>query len=312
MAIITVNAPTGRIARVDDVRRAVEALGDGHRVTLMIHGFRYCPTTPSADPHRRLYATDRRKSCWKSVSWAHYLHLDRRPDLHGIGFGWPGLGRLDQVAARAFEAGQALAALINLINQDRPDLRLGLMAHSLGARVALRALRDVPAGAVETGLLLSGAAYRDEARAALGAEAAQSTRFVNVISGENLAFDVMFRLFAPARHSLSPSLAQGLGQGGGQGLGQPARPPQPGWIDLAIDRPAHLDALAGLGYRTAGPRYPVCHWSSFIRPGLFPLYRHLLGPQGSAVHAALQRALCPGTRPGPALRTDAALGQPIT
>jgi len=290
MSIIAVNAPGERVSIANTVECMLPQQPIGGAITIMTHGFRYCPFTPEADPHTRLFSPQQRKSSWKSVSWAHYLHLNRPDAGLGIGFGWPGLGRIDQAAQRAFAAGRALGAMVADIHRTRPDLRLRIIAHSLGARVALQALQEAPPDAIETLVLLSGAEFRPKAEHAMAAPGARSTRVVNVTSRENLAFDTLFRLFAPERHLLSPMLSSGLGQG------------QPRWLDLRIDNPSHLATLRGLGYRPANPSHPVCHWSSFLRPGLFPLYRDLLGAEGAARFAELATGLA---------RAKAATARPI-
>ena len=277
MTIIAVNAPGERATKAVDLRGALDRLALDRPVTLMTHGFRYCPFTPDADPHTRLFSTHHRKSSWKSVSWVHYLRLGTA-DL-GIGFGWPALGRLDRAAARAFSAGRAMAGLITDIHAVRPDLRVRIVAHSLGARVALEAMQHAPAGSVETLLLLSGAEYRPAAQQAMASPAGQVARVINVTSGENLAFDTLFRVLAPSRRLLSPMLSSGLGR------------PHPRWMDVRIDDPAHLASLRALGYRLANPSHRICHWSSFIRPGLFPIYRELLGESGAATFSRVASAL---------------------
>lgn len=277
MAVIAVNAPQARVEREDQVLAAIEGLPQASSVTLMTHGYRYSPFHAETCPHRRLFSTKTRKSSWKSISWAHYLRLDQHG--LGIGFGWPGTGRLDQAASQAFVAGEAMGGLIAMIHRERPDLRINLIAHSLGVRVALRALSDQRANSVETLVLLSGAEFRDAATRAALSPAGQTARILNVTSGENLAFDALFRLFAPSKHAFAPAVSAGL------------RLPRSRWLDLKIDDPAHLNALRSLGYRPAAPGHRICHWSSFLRPGLFPLYRDLLGAHGAASFARLTNAL---------------------
>ena len=275
MAIIAVNALNGRLEAPDTVTPALMTLATGDRIVIMVHGFRYAPHTDLNDPHRQLFSGDVRKSSWKAVSWSHYLKLNQPNSGLGIGFGWNALGRLDLAAARAFDAGDALAELINHIHLQRPDLHIRVMAHSLGVRVALRALQQTRARAIETMVLLSGAEYRAAAAKAMASEAGQSVRIVNVTSGENLVFDTLFRIAAPGRDSLAPSLSGGLGIA------------HPRWLDLRIDHAPHLAALRGLGYRPAKPAYPICHWSSFIRPGLFPCVPR---PSGRTQQTQLCRA----------------------
>lgn len=279
MAIIAVNAPNERFLQQQAIQAALVPLEPGDTVTIMTHGFRYSPFTEHADPHPRLFSTQSRKASWKSVSWAHYLRLNRPHSGLGIGFGWPALGRFDQAAARAYAAGDAMAEMIAMIHAERPDLRLRLVAHSLGARVALRALARSPKASVDLALLLSGAEYRPIAAHALATPAGKTAHIVNVTSRENMAFDTLFRVLAPGRHMLSPTLSAGFD-------GANAR-----WLDLKIDDKAHLDALRRLGYRPANPTLPICHWSSFIRPGLFPLYRRLLGADANHAFTTLARAL---------------------
>lgn len=283
MTILAVNAPDERITWDVDIADAVSRLPLGARVTLLTHGFRYSPYDADACPHARLFSATSRKTSWKSVSWAHYLRLNRADAGLTIGFGWPGLGRLDQAAHRAYRAGEALATLMDVIHAARPDLRLNVVAHSLGARVALRAMARSQTAAVDTVLLLSGADYRDAAMAALAAPAGQRARVINVTSGENRAFDLLFRVLAPSRAMFAPSLSAGL-NGGLNGT-------HPRWLDLRIDAPGHLSVIRAMGYRPAAPTHAVCHWSSFIRPGLFPLYRDLLGDGGASLYARLAGAL---------------------
>lgn len=292
MALITVNAPDGWTAENAALLSAIQGLEHGTCVTILIHGYRYSPTSHESDPHRRLYSLTARKTSGKSVSWAHYLKLGHAKAGLGIGFAWLALGRLAVVAERAFLAGDALADMIQQIARARPDLRLGMFAHSLGARVALRALSQAPRGSVETLVLLTGAEYRATARAAAQSSAGKTARILNVTSGENACFDLAFRLLAPSRESLGPGLGDGIG------------PSQAGWVDLKIDDTAHLAGLHAMGYRVAQARHLVCHWSSFTRPGLFPLYRDLLGDQGAAKFEELARALPRPKRSTPSIRAS--------
>ena len=253
MTIIAVNAPGERVTKAADILGAVSELPAGQTVTILTHGYRYCPFTRDADPHRQLFSLKRRKSSWKAVSWAHYLRLGAEDAGLGIGFGWPALGRLDQAARRAGTAGRAMAGMIAEICAARPDLRIRIMAHSLGARVALEALRGSPAGSVETLLLLSAAEYRSAATRALATPAGQTARVINVTSRENLMFDALFRLFAPGRDMLSPALSTGLGQAPSRAgsIFEDRRPQSSGRLFAA-------HCATGL----AQPSHRICHWSS--------------------------------------------------
>ncbi|MBF9035598.1 alpha/beta hydrolase [Rhodobacterales bacterium HKCCE2091] len=300
MAVIAVNAPGRRIGNADLVRAATDRLAPGATVAILVHGYRSSPYAAHADPHRRVLKPARGRTHWKDASWPHYLHVGRGGPELAIGFGWPALGRLDRAAERAFAAGEAMGAMIAGIARDRPDLRLDVVAHSLGARVALTALESQAPGALDTLVLMTGAEYRGAAERAAFSPAGQSARILNVTSGENALFEGLFRLFAPGPDLLSRQISAGLSR------------PHPGWIDLRIDDPAHLSALRGLGHRVGAPTGRVCHWSAYLRPGLFPLYRELFGPDGARAFARLRAALpardAAPARAFPALRGGSGVG----
>ncbi|MCU4653826.1 lysophospholipase [Roseibacterium sp. SDUM158016] len=294
MAFLSVNAAgNGRgheVAGQGTLEAALAALPEGRPVTVLIHGYRFSPHDPASDPHRHILSLAPRRDCWKAISWPRHLHLDRPGADLGIGFGWAATGGLPAVAARAHEAGADLAAMMRVIRSIRPDLPLQLMAHSLGARVALSALRSAPEGAVRRIILIAGAEYRDAAADALAAPGAARTDVLNVTSGENAPFDLVFRLAVrPARLSDRPLSA---------GLADVAR-----WTDLPIDRPETRTALRALGHRIRAPQTRVCHWSGYLRPGLFAVYRRLLDPAethfGSQLRHALAEARIPDERAGP-------------
>lgn len=87
----------------------------------------------------------------------------------------------------------------------------------------------------------------------------------NIRSLENLPFDIAFRLAVRPNSLGALPLAAGM-------------PGQPNWTDLRIDCAKTRSGLAGLGHRIPAPRTRFCHWSVYLRPGLFPLYRRLLNP----------------------------------
>jgi pimeloyl-ACP methyl ester carboxylesterase len=288
MALLNVNAadrqdgcaPAGETA----LAPALDALAPGRPVTIMVHGFRFLPGDPAHDPHRHILSLSPRADCWKAVSWPRHLHLDRPGAGLGLGFGWPARGTLPEVAARALTVGGQLARLIGTLHRHRPDAPVQIVAHSLGARVALAALARAPEGAVRRLVLMAGAEYRDAAARALASPGAAACQALNVTSLENAPFDLMFRLaVAPDRAGDLP-LSAGLGAHGRA-------------IDLRIDTAATRAALAALGHRIRPPAKRVCHWSGYMRPGLFSVYRRLLDPADpdfpDVLRAALGAAECP-------------------
>ncbi|MEM6744845.1 MAG: hypothetical protein AAF676_14085, partial [Pseudomonadota bacterium] len=153
------------------LRRAIEAAPQGGRATFLIHGFKYRPGDPRRDPHRLLFGAGH-DDAPRCADWP--------ADLGGlsVGFGWnawePHLDSLarsrrngfSEVCGRVDAAAQALAALLEEAARRRPDLRLGVLAHSLGAQVALRAAQA--SGTARPGrMILLGAA--EDAHRALAA-----------------------------------------------------------------------------------------------------------------------------------------------
>jgi hypothetical protein len=64
----------------------------------------------------------------------------------------------------------------------------------------------------------------------------------------------------------------------------------PNLTTLQLDDAASLAALRRAGYRIAPPARLVCHWSPYLRPGVFPLYRAVLD---GALGLGQLRALLP-------------------
>jgi pimeloyl-ACP methyl ester carboxylesterase len=166
-------------------------------------------------------------------------------------------------AARAADRAAAdLAQLVLLLRRAAPDRPVDLIGHSLGARVILGALPQLPAGAVGRMILMAGAEFVERAVDALSTPAGRSAEVVNIVSRENDVFDWLFET------ALAP-LGGYRALGGGLGH-------LPNAVDVQIDGRAARRGLARLGYRLAEPRLRVCHWSVYLRPGVFPLYRGLL------------------------------------
>lgn len=293
MALVSINATRSGWESTAPLGPRVQTLPSGSSVTVMIHGYRFSPWEPEHDPHDHILSLSPRRDCWKAVSWPRHLHLDRAGAGLGIGFGWHARGRLGPVAQDAFGVGDTLAALIREIRAERPDLHVNIIAHSLGARVALAALAALPRGHVDKMILMSGAEYRSLALAALASPAGRTAQVLNVTSGENRVFDAIYRLAVPAPAPGDWPLSVGLSGPGG-------------WIDLRVDCPRTLAVLRGFGIRTRAPVTRVCHWSTYLRPGLFRLYRGVCDPARPdllpRLAAALPRAAERSATRGPAPR----------
>ncbi|QUJ77172.1 alpha/beta hydrolase [Sulfitobacter albidus] len=216
------------------------------RVVVMVHGYKYTPLMPAHCPHAKIFAP---------AAWPEGLGLGG-PDVLALGFGWHARGRLRDVHGHALARGGQLATLIAGLRQaGRP---VQLVAHSLGATLALAALPYLQAGDVDRILLLSGAAHRDMAQHALRSPAGLAAHCIQITSAQNAIFERLFTLAVPG--------AGGIG--GGIGCANSTR--------VMIDCARSRARLAALGYPIAAPARTVCHWSSYTREGVMALNRALL------------------------------------
>ncbi|MBV7410779.1 alpha/beta fold hydrolase [Maritimibacter sp. DP1N21-5] len=217
-------------------------------VVILIHGFKYAPGVTGHCPHDSILSPQASRRGWKLVSWPRHLGLGQ--DALVLSFGWEAIGSIWAAYRRAGAAGERLAGFV--ADLGRPVHMLG---HSLGGRVALSALAHAREGSIGRIVLMTGAEFRGPARAATASPAGRRAEVLNVTSRENAVFDMM----------LSASMGM-RGRTVGAGM------TQPGWTDLRIDRFATRDRLARLGHPIAAPSARVCHWSTYLRPGLLPLY----------------------------------------
>jgi hypothetical protein len=285
-----------------DLSRALRTADRAAPVIVLIHGYKHSPYIPAHDPHGHILSLAPRK-CWKAVSWPRLLGLgaggglvDRSavgrggtgPEPVCIALGWEGRGTIWQAYRRASAAGEALAAIVRQIRAERPGADVSVLAHSLGARVALSALPRLDPGSLGRAVLLAGAEMQSRAGSALDTPAGRALEVLNVSSGENALFDrALGWLVAPHLPG-----DRALGAGLGPAAGAPRR------VDLRIDDEAHRAALADLGHAIPAADRRVCHWSVYLRPGLFDLYRAVL--TGTLPLARLAAALPALEPPRPA------------
>lgn len=255
---------------------ALAGLPQGAPVAIMVHGFRYCPSSVDGNPHRLILGDDPISDNWKIVSWPRRLGLAGEAGL-AIGFGWSARGTIWQAYGAAPEAGQNLSRLLSEIARLSPRRPVHLIAHSLGARVVLHALSRVAPGAVGRVVLISPAAFRGEAEQLARSPGARGTEVISVLSRENNFYDLMLR-------AALPHCGATLGGGG---------PNLPGWLDLRLDDDAAIAALAQLGHRIAASTRKVCHWSGYLRPGIWAFYRELLSNPSRLTMPLLRSALSP-------------------
>ncbi len=254
--------------------RKLAMLPPGAPVVAMVHGWRYAPGMRGDCPHSSILSLDPPPEDRRAISWPRHLKLDGTQGL-AIALGWPARCDPWRAHARTARAGAALAQIAQFVDKlsGRP---LHVIAHSMGARVALQALALAAPGQFGRVILLAAAEARGPALVALDSPAGRIAEVINVTTRENDLFDAFFEW----------GLHLGLRTSIGQGLGRA----RVGWRDLWIDQPQTGAALSAMGYPLAPPTGRICHWSPYLRPGTFALYRALL--DGKLAASAL-----PHTRP---------------
>lgn len=283
MAVLGVNAVGDTPVALAPLAPALAALPPGAPVTIMLHGYRYSPRHGRGDPHAEIFSPAPRFGNARIVSWPKRLGYSRGINGLAIGFGWHASGSIWQAHAEAGRAGVALARLVAQARSLGAG-PVGIVAHSLGARVALQAMQHLSPGDLGRVILLSAAEFRERAEAALATPCGRAAEILNVTSRENDLFDFLFeRLIGGPMRTLGPAIGEGLSA--------------PNVVTLQIDGGHHREGLRTLGFPTAPSTRMVCHWSGYLRPGLFPLYRAFLHrPEELTLHA-LRSALPVGTTP---------------
>ncbi len=234
-------------------------------VIICVHGYKFSPSTPAHDPHRHILALDPDHPSERAVSWPRALGFGTRTPDEGlcIALGWEARRSIWRAYRQARLTGEALARLIWMI--DRP---VQLIGHSLGARVLLSALPHVHAGAVQRAILLAAAEFQSSARTALETEAGEACEVLNITTRENDLFDRMFEMSLTPDHLCCESSPRSLGRGLGQALHH--------WADIQIDAVGTRRTLSRMGFDIAPPERKICHWSPYLRRGVFDFYRSAL------------------------------------
>ncbi len=256
--------PEGLQLDRDRLQRKLALLPSDAPVVVMIHGWRYAPGFARDCPHGSILSLDPPSRDRRAVSWPRHLGLDGRTAL-GIALGWNAKCDPWRAHLRAARCGPALAEIARIVHSvsGRP---VQVIAHSMGARVALAALHHLPPGHIDRMILLAAAETRGTALTACQTPAGRAVEVINVTTRENDLFDAFFEW--GVHLGLRTSIGQGLGLSLGRGL--------PNWHDLWIDQPATLAALSALGHPLADPPRRICHWSPYLRPGTIALYRALI------------------------------------
>lgn len=266
------------------IREALAHLPPGMPVVVLVHGRGYAPGLPGHDPHQLLFAPRSAQNSRRFISWPRRLgfalpasHDPARARGLCIGFGWASRHDIWTATQQADRSALMLARLVQMVRRADPARRVDLIGHSLGARVILSALPHLAPSAVARVFLLAGADLASHAAAATRSPAGQAAEFFNITSRENDLFDLMFEL---CLKPFSDDPAIGRGQFDA-----------PNWLDIQIDHAQTLQRLAALGFPLPAPRLRICHWSVYLRPGIFRLYRALLHDRERMALEPLRAAL---------------------
>jgi len=243
------------------LQTALKALPKDAPIVICIHGYKFSPLHKTQSPHQHILSLNPSKPCWKAMSWPRHLGFGRGMENEGlcIALGWAATGSIWQAFSTARLAGEAAAKLITAM--DRP---VYLVGHSLGARVALRALACTKAGMVRRAILLAAADFRSHAIQALASPAGQTADIINITSRENDLYDALLERLVGGAEKSDTALGMGL-----DGAAH-------NWIDVQIDDEKTLNKLHGFGFKIAAPNRRICHWSAYVRPGVFAFYTALI------------------------------------
>ncbi len=280
------------------LRAALAGTGEDAPVVVLIHGYRWHPEEPGADPHRSLFALAPEAGHWKARSWPEGLGFADDAGESGlcIGFAWPasaphlrslvtgGRNGFARVYARAGALGERLAELVRLVQRAAPGRPVDVLAHSLGARVALAALPHL-AEAPGRMILLGAAEFDRAARGFLTASPAPvAPQVYNVTARANDLYDLMFETFAPRGGWHDRAIGLGLAD------------PLPGWIDLQLDRADVTAWINARGIALTAPEARLCHWSFYTREGALAVYQAILRRRPGWDVTGLRAAPCFGVQ----------------
>ncbi|WP_161860851.1 alpha/beta hydrolase [Algicella marina] len=271
------------------LRAVLSELPPSAPLVIMLHGYRFTPDDPYRDPHRLIFAMEPERKHWKLVSWPRGLGFSGAGYRDGlaIGFAWPGssatgLGRFAiahtgfaDAYARAATSGTALAGLLERIADIAPTRKVDILAHSLGARVALQAMRSSDVGNIGRVMLMGGAEFRETALDCL-ANYRGAPEIYNITARSNLFYDHLFRRFAPGV--------------GGPALGEGLQTSQTRCVDIDLDCPRTGTALRQRGFPLERGDAAICHWNFYLRRGALPLYGAIFRQRHSFRPADLRRA----------------------
>ena len=216
------------------------------KILIMVNGFDYDPTESGDDnPHKTLFKEWESKfreqvsNEWECFGFGWYsAELEPSSWLGGLirthwnpyRWGWELAGRAAGILA------QTIQSRLNTSNDE-----ICIIAHSLGARVTLSALAQLPRDSVRRVLLLNGSEYSQSSKVV--ATYTDST-VLNVIVKADDVLNKLGSVFAPEAFIKSV-----VGQSGIEN-------PPDNWLDICLDDPNVQERASAAGYKNLQGRQP--------------------------------------------------------
>ena len=246
-------------------------------IVVLVHGYKYSRARSGSDPFRYVYAPVTIDPRMRFRSWPQGLGFTRQGITDGLClcFAWPAhksdpltcqkgaRGPFARVYNRAEVAGAALARVVDTLHAFSPHRSVDILAHSLGARVALQAMRYARRRSFGQVILMGGAEYVAAAESCISGPAGRNAQVYNITAAENDVFDAMFRWFGPAEFRHQPAL--------GSGLAHRAR----NCVDIPLDHARTPTVMARRGVTLGATPGWLNHWGFYTRHGTMSLYRDI-------------------------------------
>ncbi len=249
-------------------------------VVVMIHGYRFQPHRPNRCPHGHIFSLERHAHP-RIKSWPRHLGFGRGKAREGvaIAFGWNAGGHIWAAAKVVETAGIALAQVVQILRKIAPHRPVHLVAHSLGGQVALKAMQFLATNDLGRVILMNAASYQSTARDAVLTDAGKSCELFNMCATENAPYDGLFEW------ALRPPVAKDRALGRGFVADNA--------LTVDLSQAGVIKTLRSLGFPVARRDHRICHWSTYMRPGVFPFYSALIRRPDDLPLAKLQRLLLP-------------------
>ena len=159
-------------------------------IIVMLHGQGFDPCIARVDPFRSIFAYDpygdRIRDYWRLQSWAHRFKCAPQKSMM-IGYGWQAhstdfvmSANVNAVARNAVMEAQQFGAFVQRLNAITPQRPVHVIAHGMGAKLALRSLETTPKMRIKRLIMLNGQGLITDGLLAMNAKAGQKTEFYNI------------------------------------------------------------------------------------------------------------------------------------